>query len=293
MARSVPDVQARPAENTFKLTRVGVTGVAKPVNVRRPQRSATLTATFDVFVDLPAHQRGSHLSRNLEAIGELVDDSVRDPVPSLEDLAAAIARSLLDRHAYATRSHVRIAADYFLEKRTPMGRESLERYGLIAEADGERSGTPEVRKRIGVRVIGMTACPCAMETIREEEGEGASGTLPTITHNQRNVTTLLLEEPEGHDVEADDLVAIVESSMSAPTFEILKRPDEGRLVRLAHENPRFVEDVVREVLARLVKTYARLPDDVRVVVRSESEESIHKHNALAERVTTLGELRAP
>jgi len=286
----MPDVQARGVENAFKLTKVGVTGVTKPVSVKRPGRAVTLTATFDVFVDLPAHQRGSHLSRNLEAIGEVVDDSVRDPVPGLEDLAATIARSLLDRHAYATRSHVRVTADYFLEKTTPMGRRSLERYGLVAEADGDRGGSPEVRRRIGVRVVGMTACPCAMETIREETGE--TGPLPTITHNQRNITTLVLEEPEGHGVEADDLVAIVESSMSAPTFEILKRPDEGRLVRLAHENPRFVEDVVREVLSRLVKTYARLPDGVSVSVRSESEESIHKHNAVAERVTTLGELRA-
>ncbi|HKZ48193.1 MAG TPA: GTP cyclohydrolase, FolE2/MptA family, partial [Thermoplasmata archaeon] len=83
----MPDVQARPAENRFRLTRVGVTGVMKPVQVRRPHRAVTLTATFDVFVDLPADQRGSHLSRNLEAVGELVDDSVRGPVPSLEALA--------------------------------------------------------------------------------------------------------------------------------------------------------------------------------------------------------------
>jgi len=288
----MPDVQARPLENSFRLTRVGVRGVVKPVQVKRPRRAVTLTATFDVSVDLPANQRGSHLSRNLEAIGEVVDDSVREPVESLEALAGQIAGSLLDRHAYANEASVDIVADYFLEKFTPMGRSSLERFKLLAAATADRAATPRVRRTIGVEVIGMTACPCAMETIREESPELVDPKLPTITHNQRNITRLSLQEPDGHDIEADDLVEIVEASMSAPTFEILKRPDEGRVVRLAHENPRFVEDVVRQVLAHVLKRYVALPDTATVTVRSESEESIHKHNAFAERVTTLGELRA-
>ena len=70
-----------------------------------------------------------------------------------------------------------------------------------------------------------------------------------------------------------------------------KRPEEARLVENAHRKPRFVEDVVREVLARILKRYPDLPDAAKVSVKSESEESIHKHNAFAERTTTLGELR--
>jgi len=80
--------------------------------------------------------------------------------------------------------------------------------------------------------------------------------------------------------------------MSSPTYGLLKRPEEGRLVEAAHRNPRFVEDVVREVLARILRRYRRLPDGALVSVKSESEESIHKHDAYAERTTTLGELRA-
>jgi len=278
-------------ENSFRLTKVGVLGVVKPVQVRRGGRSVTLTATFDVAVDLPAHQRGSHLSRNLEAIGEVVDDSVRSAVSSLESLAAVIAEKLLERHGYANDASVNVSADYFLEKQSPMGRASLERYRLLASATADRTADARVRRTIGVEAVGMTACPCAMETIREEAGPLVDSSVPTITHNQRNITRLLLEEPEGHDIEADDLVEIVEASMSAPTREILKRPDEARLVRLAHENPRFVEDVVRQALSLVLKRYSALPDGVAVTVRSESEESIHKHNAFAERVTTLGELR--
>ena len=145
----------------------------------------------------------------------------------------------------------------------------------------------------------MTACPCAMEVVREDvlrENPGLKEWpegVPTITHNQRNRTTLIIQEPPGHDVEADDLIEVVESSMSAPTFELLKRPDEGRLVEMAHRNPRFVEDVVREVLDKLVKRYPKMPESAWIRVKSEAEESIHKHNAMAERSTTFGELRAP
>jgi len=132
-----------------------------------------------------------------------------------------------------------------------------------------------------------------METIREENPAYASVDAPIITHNQRNRTSLVLEEPPGADIEADDLINIVEASMSAPTYEVLKRPDERRLVEQAHAKPMFVEDVVREVLGRVLKKYQDLPDDARVKVKSDSEESIHKHNAVAERAATLGELRAP
>jgi GTP cyclohydrolase-4 len=116
--------------------------------------------------------------------------------------------------------------------------------------------------------------------------------IPIITHNQRNRTTLIVQEPPDHDVEADDLIDIVEESLSAPTYGLLKRPDEGRLVEMAHRNPKFVEDVVREVLDRILRRYPKMPDATWVRVTSEAEESIHKHNAFAERSTTFYELRA-
>jgi GTP cyclohydrolase-4 len=154
---------------------------------------------------------------------------------------------------------------------------------------------------VGVQVVGMSACPCAMETARDllAKEVGTPGLrelmekFPTITHNQRNTTTLLVEVSEGHAIEADDLIALVEGSLSAPTFGLLKRGDEGALVVAAHKNPKFVEDVVREILGKLIEHYGDLADDAHITVRSESEESIHRHNAVAERETTMGELRIP
>jgi GTP cyclohydrolase-4 len=251
---------------------------------------------MDVFVDLPATQKGSHMSRHVEVINEIIDKSVRKPVESLESLCDEIAGILLEKHEYANYSEVNLSSDYFLEKKLPSGLKSLENYKLLARAKAQR-GREISKKMIGVEVIGMNACPCAMETIREvlidkhPVYKKDLVDIPMITHNQRNVTSLMIEVPSNFLIEADDLIMIVEESMSSPTYEILKRADEGKVVYNAHEKPRFVEDVVREILTRILKNYPELPDDVCVTVRSESEESIHKHNAFAERVTSLGELR--
>jgi GTP cyclohydrolase-4 len=270
--------------------------VKKPVHVKRPERIVTLNVTIDVFVDLPATQKGSHMSRHVEVINEIVDQSVRKPVGSLESLCEEISSILLEKHEYANNSEVNISSDYFLEKKLPSGIKSLESYKLLAQAKAKR-GENINTKKIGVEVIGMNACPCAMETIREfissdhPNYKNELKNVPVITHNQRNITSLMIEVPSNYSIEADDLISIVEDSMSSPTYEILKRADEGKIVYNAHTKPRFVEDVVREILTKILKKYPKLPDEVSVTVRSESEESIHKHNAFAERITTFGELR--
>ncbi len=283
------DIQNKVLKGSFKLTRVGVRDVRKPVLVRRPGRDVTLTVTFDIFVDLPAELKGSHMSRNLEVLSRVIDESVRRPVTGLEDLGAIICRELLARHEYASCSEVQMSADYFLERSVGNGTASLERYMLKASATAERGGA--TRKCIGVEVTGMTACPCAMEEVKALRKTGADDMTSCITHNQRNVTSVFLDVPTDRNVEADKLIDIVERCLSSPTFEILKRADEAKVVMKAHSNPKFVEDVVRDVLGEILGQFADLPDDVNVSVKSESFESIHKHNAYAERDTSLGELR--
>jgi GTP cyclohydrolase-4 len=286
------DVQGRRLQsNGFKLTRVGVTDVKKQVTVRRHGKNACLTCVIDVFVDLPSNQRGSHLSRNLEVISEIVGTSAEEPVAGLEVLSADICRSLLERHEYATYAEVNIIADYFVDRISSMGRKTKESFKLMAKASGTRGNG--LKKLIGAQAIGMTACPCAMESVRTmiKGNIIMDGEFPTISHNQRNVSTLMIEVPEQYDVEANDLIDIIEESFSSPTYEILKRNEEAQVVINAHRNPKFVEDVVRDILGKVLDKYPDLPDEVIVTARSESEESIHKHNAFAERVTTLKELR--
>ena len=286
----LPDVQSSPSLSNFKITRVGVTGVKKLVHIKRPGKETVipLIVNMDLFVDLPAKQKGSHMSRNLELVSDIIDENLEKPVSDLESFCAQTAKLLLKKHEYATFSEVKAEADYFLERTYPSGKKGLEPYKLVAEARAKVSG--EIKKLIGVKVIGMTACPCAQEIIKTI-GKYKEKDIPP-THNQRNITTLMIEVPgEDRSVDANDLIDIAEQSFSSPTYSILKRREEGQLVFDAHKNPKFVEDIVRDILSAILKKYKNLPDDVIVIVRSESEESIHKHNALAERVTTLGELR--
>ena len=247
-----------------------------------------LVVKMDLFVDLPASQKGSHMSRNLELVSDIIDENIQSPVTDLESFCAQIVKLSLKKHDYATFSEVKAEADYFLERVYPDGKKGLEPYKLVAEARAKDTG--EVKKLIGVKVIGMTACPCAREVIKTIGKYKKNDIAPT--HNQRNITTLMIEVPgDDQSVDANDLIDIVEESFSSPTYSILKRLEEGKLVYNAHKNPKFVEDVVRDILSKVLSRYKKLPNDVMVVVRSESEESIHKHNAFAERVTTLGELR--
>ncbi len=292
MTDEFPDVHKKVLRNSFKLNRVGIRNVRKPVTVNRPNKTVTLIPTIDIFVDLPSTLRGSHMSRNIEVVNEVLDNIVREPVASIEDLSEIIATRLLDRHEYATTAEVHMRADYFMDKQTFSGTPCLENYVLLAESRATRG--EGVVKRIGVEAIGMTACPCAQETIlkvHEDDGHDVPQEVPGVSHNQRNVATLVMDVPDGADVDADILIEILEGAFSAPTREVLKRKDEAAIIVHAHKNPKFVEDVVRDVLRTVLERFPELPDDVRITVQSESEESIHKHDAFAERRTTVGELK--
>lgn len=297
MPKDSPDVQAAAAPRPYALTRVGVRGVRKPVTIHRPGHKPTgVVARFDLFVDLPKTQKGTHMSRNLEALADILDEEVAHEAPSLENLCRRLALRLLEKHDYASHAHVKADADYFLTRKNPGGKPSVEAYRLLAEAEALRNPgkrAPTTLRRVGVEVIGMSACPCAMETVRHKlttAGKKVPADLPFITHNQRNRVTLRLDLPGDADVEAADLVGLCEEGLSAPTYELLKRGDEGDLVLQAHLNPRFVEDVVREVLHRAAAKYRKLGKQTGLFVSSEAEESIHKHNAYAERHTTIGDL---
>jgi GTP cyclohydrolase-4 len=123
-----------------------------------------------------------------------------------------------------------------------------------------------------------------------DEAERITDLLPTASHNQRGRGTLLLGT--NRSLAAEQLVHLVEASMSSETYELLKRPDEFYVVNKAHRNPMFAEDVVREVFRNLVDMYPDLPDETFVLARQENLESIHQHNAFAERSGTLGGIRS-
>ncbi|WP_296795734.1 GTP cyclohydrolase MptA [uncultured Methanobrevibacter sp.] len=307
MAICLPDTQDDTPNIPIKLTRVGVTGVKKLLQLERPnKRPIILLPTFDAFVDLPFNQKGVHMSRNPEAISEVLDSISTDNNFGVESLCAKIVEKMMDKHEYAKRVEITMTTDYMFMRESPITKhETQEMANLKAKAVGLRDeeGNVEIRKSIGAELIGMTVCPCAQESVRESDKnkllefldeETTQKVLDTVTfasHNQRGVGTLLVEVPEGWEVEGEDIIEIIENSMSSPVCELLKRPDENATVMNAHRKPVFVEDCVRNMMEMIAEKYCDFPDDTLITARQENQESIHRHNAFAEKVTTMGELK--
>ena len=307
LAICLPDTQDDAPNIPIKLTRVGVTGVKKLLQLERPnKRPIILLPTFDAFVDLPNNQKGVHMSRNPEAISEVLDGISKDKGVGVESLCARIVEKMMDKHEYARRVEISMTTDYMFMRESPVTKhETQEMANLKAKAVGLRDekGNVEIRKSIGAELIGMTVCPCAQESVRESDKnkllefldeETTQKVLDTVTfasHNQRGIGTLLIEVPEGWEVKGEDIIEIIEKSMSSPVCELLKRPDENATVMNAHRKPVFVEDCVRNMMEMIADKYSDLPDDTLITSRQENQESIHRHNAFAEKVTTMGELK--
>lgn len=307
MAVCLPDTQDDAPSIPIKLTRVGVTGVKKLLQLeRKNKRPIILLPTFDAFVDLPNNQKGVHMSRNPEAISEVLETVANDSTVDIESLCAKIVDKMMTKHEYAKRVEISMTTDFMFLKESPVTKNKTQEMSkLIAKATGFRKedDTIEIRKQIGAEVIGMTVCPCAQESVRESnknklldflDEETTQKVLDTVTfasHNQRGVGTVLIEVPEDKKIKAEDIIEIIESSMSSPVCELLKRPDENATVLNAHANPVFVEDCVRNMMEKIATKYSDLPDDTLITARQENQESIHRHNAYAEKVTTMGELK--
>jgi GTP cyclohydrolase I/GTP cyclohydrolase-4 len=294
------DLQASPPDVRVALSRAGVTGVEKAVRMRHGDTDALVAATIDCFVDLDPAQKGVHMSRFPELFEEAIDAVVMGEKLLVERLAAHIAEHILARQQ-ALRAEVTIRARYPLERTTPVTRlRTQELVTLIGIASASPAAT---RRAIGVEATGINACPCAQGLVREraaerleeagfgEDVERILELVPLATHNQRGRGTLVVGT-EAH-LRGEELVDLVESSMSARIYELLKRPDELFVVEHAHLQPRFVEDSVRVMIGELLERYGDdLAHDDFVHARQVNFETIHNHEVLAERSATVGELRA-
>ncbi len=302
------DVQANRPEFSINLTRVGVTNVKKLIKVtRRDKRPIILVSEFDLFVDLPSDRKGANLSRNFEVMDQALEDALNAPVYEIEQFCGDVAEKLLERHEYASRAEVRMQSEYMVRRQTPStGTTTQEITNIFAETTTFRTDDQrhKTRRMIGAEVVGMTACPCAQEHVRElaemrlkelnvpqVDVDAFLRDIPLATHNQRGRGTISIEVGTGYEVPLDTIIEIIEDSMSSRIYELLKRTDEAVVVETAHKSPKFVEDCVRVMAHKVVEAFPYLPDDSIVTIKQVNEESIHRHNAFAERVATLGELR--
>ena len=294
------DLQASAPEIELSLTRAGVTRVSKAIRVRHEGRETVMAAEIECTVDLDKAQKGVHMSRFAELFEEAIEAVVASEALHVEALAEHIARHIVERQQ-ALRAEARITARWPMRRTTPVsGLPTQELVSLIGIAAASTSG---VRRIVGVEASGINACPCAQGLVRDRAGERLAEAgferadverilelVPIATHNQRGRGTLYVGTERRLD--ANDLVAIVESSMSAPIYELLKRPDELFVVEHAHLQPRFVEDSVRIALASALNAIPDLAAGDFLFSRQVNFETIHSHDVLAEREGTVGELRS-
>lgn len=308
------DVQILNPRHGWPISRVGIMGAKELVRIAAADGSFTTIGTFDIFVDLPSHLRGIHMSRSTEAVNEILWDTLyqrfRSPTGELMshdmgELCAEIAHSVLEKHNYASIAEVHYRGDYFVSKQTPVTRRPVQEvYRMFCAAISARQPDGFATKiKLGVEVVGATVCPCAQneytKLVRDRVvGRMSEDELVTLLHDialpshmQRVICNLALEVPEEeYNIRVEDLITFVEQSVSTETYELLKREDELHLVERAFRNPRFVEDVVRLVVSHVMERYSIAHPSWKIDVSAISQESIHKHNAFAQISSTLTEL---
>ena len=253
--QELKDTQNERDDRCLPIDRVGVKGLRFPVEVRDKGGSVQRTvATVSLAVDLPAHFKGTHMSRFVEALhahGGCLD------VHSIIHLP----RELLSR-LDARKAHIEIQFPFFLSKNAPVsGKPGLIDYEVRFEVESDSAGATDFIVTVMVPVA--TLCPCS-KAISER---GA--------HNQRGIVTYSVRSSK--PIWIEDLIALVERSASCELYSLLKRVDEKAVTERAYDNPVFVEDLVRNVASRSnahqTITWYR--------VEAENFESIHNHNAYA------------
>ena len=248
------DVQNSHDRREIKIDRVGVKNIEYPIVVKdRAKETQTTVGTIDMCVDLPAHFKGTHMSRFLEVLNEHKDSAIG--VEQIPELLAAM-RSRLD----AETAHFSITFPFFIDKFAPVsGAKGVMPYRCSFDASAGRVNDFVVAVEVPV----TTLCPCS----KEISARGA--------HNQRGRVKVQVRF-EGV-LWIEELIDWIEESASCDLYPVLKRQDEKFVTEKAYDNPRFVEDLTREVTLRLKA-------DPRIrwfSIEVENFESIHAHNAFA------------
>lgn len=253
------DIQSQRDTREIPLKKVGIKDLQYPVQVLdRDHKKQFTTATVSLYVNLPHHFKGTHMSRFIEVFHKHRENL---SMPHFLDMLEEIRVSL-----EATRAFGDLSFPFFIEKAAPVsGQKAMMSYqcsfeGMVSESSAE------TKKRsffVSVSVPVQTVCPCS----KAISSYGA--------HNQRGIVRVKLEL--GPFFWIEDLVSLVESSASSAIYSILKREDEKFVTEEAYDNPKFVEDLVRDVIIS-IPTLGNFPW---YSVEAENYESIHNHNAFA------------
>ena len=250
----IADVQSTADTRHLAINKVGIKDIKHPIRISdRSDGEQHTVATFNMYVNLPHNFKGTHMSRFVELLNSNKGEIT---VASFKDILARMSKTLA-----AEAGHIEMRFPYFVNKPAPIsGVESLLDYDVtfIGEI---RGGKTTMTVRVVVPVTSL--CPCSKEI--SEYG----------AHNQRSHVTITART--NGFIWIEDLIDMVEEEASCEIFGLLKRPDEKYVTEKAYDNPKFVEDMVRDVARRL-------NGDKRIsgyILESENFESIHNHSAYA------------
>jgi len=251
--KPIVDIQSQKDHRNIKINKVGVKSIRYPITVLDKKNGSQHTiGTINMYVSLPHHFKGTHMSRFIEVLNRYRQGiNIKNIITIMNKIKESLN---------AESAHMEIEFPYFIEKEAPVTRaKSLMEYTCKFWG----SHNKKVDLIVGVEVPVTTLCPCSKEISRK----GA--------HNQRSIVTVKIRFKTIFWIE--DLIKIVEDSASCEVYAMLKRPDEKYVTERAYNNPMFVEDVVRNVAEKLEK-------DSNITwfsVESENLESIHNHSAYA------------
>ncbi len=251
---TIPDVQSSEDQRQIAINKVGIKDIRHPIQVKdRSGQVQHTVANFNMYVDLPHHFKGTHMSRFVEILNSHEREVT---VKSLREMLSEMTEKL-----DAENGHIEMSFTYFVNKTAPeSGVQSLLDYEVTFY--GERINN---QNTVAVKVVVpvTSLCPCS----KKISDYGA--------HNQRSHVTVNVKTNDFIWIE--DIIDIVEDEASCELYGLLKRPDEKYVTERAYNNPKFVEDMVRDVAARL-----NADDRIRsYVLESENFESIHNHSAYA------------
>ncbi len=245
------------------LERVGVAGLKTIVMTNWKGRRYNFVPEIDLTLDLDKERKGVHMSRLVESITECIECEVVIRHGSLEAVERDILDMLRKRHPF-NNAEISMKTDIVIPKKTPVTEKTtMEAYGVEVKLMLDKG---EYRKKLKVSVVGNTVCPHAMNNC---EGK---------THVQRAVGILEIETSYENEIDLEDMVDCVEDAFPSRVYTLLKSEDEKHIIEKMFKNPKFVEDVTRGILNNAKKRFG----NAKVRAKTISEESIHRHNVVAE-----------
>jgi GTP cyclohydrolase I len=260
----LPDMQNSDSCISLAIQRVGITNLKIPIYISEKDGGFQNTvAEVDVFVDLEACSKGTHMSRLAIGVQKFIDHRLNSTI--LAEISQYIRHKLKAKTA-----EVIYRFPYFIKKIAPESKEpGLVYHNITFDLTSEDNDPKNSKFKMSIETTATSLCPCSKEIS------------DSSAHNQRSKIKLTVIPKNGTFVWIEDLVKISENCASCEVYSALKRVDEKHVTERAYSNPKFVEDMVREIYQAL-----QARDDISwFMVEVTNEESIHQHNAYAKMIS--------